>query len=293
MDTPTRFDESRTDLKPYGLGCELWQPKRMKREERHNELEINFLPDCSITYLISNRKFKIKRGTVIAFWALMPHQVIDFKKDCPYYVITIPFSVLHEWNLPKTFLDSIFKGEVQITRDLEDIEFEKKRFDRWSLELDKRGSELYAACSLEICAFIKRLALKNLPQSCEQKVKPPPINLVERMAMFIASNFTEPIKASDVAREVGLHPDYANSIFKKAFCKTISNYIIGQRVLYAERKLSISDEPITSLAFQSGFSSISRFNAAFKKKNKLTPREYRKRHLLTLDLKIGQEYVEI
>ncbi len=281
----TVFDESRTALKPYGMSCELWQPKRMKREERHNELEINFMPNCSITYLISNREFKIKKGSVIAFWALMPHQVIDFIDDCPYYVITIPFSVLCEWKLPKTFLDSIFQGEVLFNQELEDLEFEKKRFDRWSAELDHKGSELYSACILEICAFLKRLALKTLPMSCQQRVQPPPINLVERMAMFIANNFTEPIKAGDVADAVGLNPDYANSIFKKTFCKTISNYIIVQRVLLAERKLSISDEPITSLAFQSGFSSISRFNAAFKKKNNLTPREYRKKHLLNLQLK--------
>ncbi len=273
---PTQFDEFRADLKPYGLTCELWQPKRMQKPERHNELEINFLPECSITYVIQNRRVKVKMGSVIAFWGLVPHQIVDFKQSCPYYVITIPFSIIKEWKLPKSFLDALFKGKILTISKLDDLVFEKKRFKKWSSDLGQNEFELYTACLLEICAYIKRFAFNAHPTKSDSNQVPPPINLVERMAMFIARNFTDPIKASDVAKEVGLHPDYANSVFKRVFGSTISNYIIVQRVAFAEGKLSISNDSITSLAYQSGFNSISRFNAAFKKKNKLTPREYRK-----------------
>ncbi len=279
---PRQFDEFRTDLKPYGLTCELWQPKRMNRPERHNELEINFLPECSITYLINNQRVEVKMGSMIAFWGLVPHQILDFKKSCPYYVLTIPFSVLKEWELPKPFLDTLFRGKILTVSKFDDLGFEKKRFEKWSSELKQNESELYSASLLEICAYLKRFSFNSLSaKSNSNKISLPPMNLVERMAMFIARNFTQPIKASDVAKEVGLHPDYANSIFKKVFSSTISNYIICQRVAYAEGKLTISNESITSLAYQSGFNSISRFNAAFKKKNKLTPREYRKKKLST------------
>jgi len=64
---------------------------------------------------------------------------------------------------------------------------------------------------------------------------------------------------------VGLHPDYANVIFKKTFGYTISDYLLEQRVLYAKRKLSITQDSITSIAYDSGFNSISRFNASFRK----------------------------
>ncbi|WP_176801307.1 helix-turn-helix domain-containing protein [Kriegella aquimaris] len=277
-----KFDEYRHDLKPYGLTCELWRPSLMKRPDRHNEIEINYLPECSITYLIHNRKFRVKKGSTMVFWALMPHQIVEFDRDAPYYVITVPFSILHEWKLPKAFLDVLFKGEMQaITHHFEDAEFDKKRFEKWTQELEQEDEEIYAACLLEFCAYLKRFAVKSLSAGqCLQKASPPSINLVERIAMYIASKFTDPIKVCDVAKEVGVHPDYANTIFKKAFNCTISNYIMEQRVLYAQRKLAFSTESITSLAYQSGFNSISRFNAAFKKKNIMTPREYRKKHLL-------------
>ena len=252
----------------------------MKRPEHHNEIEINYLPESSLTYLIHNRKVRVKEGSVIAFWTLMPHQIVDFNKDAPYYVITIPISILQEWRLPKSFLDGCIRGEVQILPINQSVEVDKDDFEKWIHALEQSNASHYGASLQEICSFLKRFAAKALPANqSAYRIEPPSLNLVEKMAMFIAGNFTEPIKVSDVANEVGLHPDYTNAIFKRAFCSTISNYIMEQRVLYAQRKLSITTESITSLAFQSGFNSICRFNAAFKKMNNMTPREYRQKYL--------------
>ena len=89
-------------------------------------------------------------------------------------------------------------------------------FERWADELNRDTAILKKICSLEIEAYVKRFAYRimNATSSIE-KVEPLPINLVEQMAVFIAANFTSPIKVADVAKAVELHPDYANSIFKK------------------------------------------------------------------------------
>jgi AraC-like DNA-binding protein len=276
-----KLDKIPNDLKPVRLSCQLLRPKQVIKPNRHNEIEIYYLPDSSITFKIHNCKFKVRKGSTVAFWSLMPHQIVGFNEDNPYYLLNIPVSILYKWKLPRRFLDDLFRGEVQTLTNLEDHEFALKRFKKWTRELEQDGEMSYSDCMLEISDHIKRFAFNShSPQLCVHKIEPSPINLEETMAMFIANNFTEPIKVSDVAREVGLNPDYANSIFKRAFCTTISNYIMEHRVLYAQRRLSNTNDSITSLAFQSGFNSICRFNVAFKKKNNLTPREYRKRHLL-------------
>lgn len=46
-----RFDARRGELRPYGLTCELWTPCLMRRPDRHNEIELNYLPEGSLTYL--------------------------------------------------------------------------------------------------------------------------------------------------------------------------------------------------------------------------------------------------
>lgn len=51
-----------------------------------------------------------------------------------------------------------------------------------------------------------------------------------------------------------------------------------KEIAHAQRKLVVAENPITEIAYESGFNSISRFNAAFLKKNGCTPRNFRKRY---------------
>ena len=271
-----KFDDKRKELKPYGLTCERWQPNLMTRPDRHNEIEINYLPSGSITYLVNHRKFTVDVGSIVVFWALLPHQIVDFTLESPYYVVTIPFSKLSHWNFPKVFLNNVFKGEIQFLRNLEDADLSNKLFSRWSEELNSQNQNLHHACELEIYAFLKRFANSvqannHFPQRLDSSL----LNLVEKMTVFIAINFTQSIGVKDIADEVGLHPDYANAIFKKSFNTSLSSYLIQQRVLHAQRELITTSDSITSIAYKSGFHSISRFNASFKKYNGMTPRNYR------------------
>jgi AraC-like DNA-binding protein len=102
------------------------------------------------------------------------------------------------------------------------------------------------------------------------------ISLVERISIYIGQNYQNPIKVAEIGQAVGLHPDYANSIFKKAFGCTLSDYITEERISNAKRKLVATDKSITEIAFECGFNSISRFNEAFLKFNNCTPRNFRK-----------------
>ena len=38
------FDEKRDEFKPYGLTCEIWRPQLMPKIDRHNEIELNYIP---------------------------------------------------------------------------------------------------------------------------------------------------------------------------------------------------------------------------------------------------------
>ena len=95
--------------------------------------------------------------------------------------------------------------------------------------------------------------------------------LIEKITIYLTKNYCNDIKANDIGDAVGLHPDYANHIFKKAFGTTISDYIAELRIAHAQRKLLTTDMS------ECGFNSIARFNATFFKKIQCTPREYKKK----------------
>jgi AraC-like DNA-binding protein len=77
---------------------------------------------------------------------------------------------------------------------------------------------------------------------------------------------------------VGLHPNYAMGLFQNAFGTTLIEYLTHHRISHAQRLLATTDEKIVEVAFSSGFSSISRFNEAFRRECGCSPREYRRKH---------------
>lgn len=272
------FDETRNEFKPYGLTCELWTPSLMGRPDRHNEIEINYFPEGNITYLFQKERRTIPANRLALFWGLMPHQIVHYEGTAPYYVCTIPFSLFLEWKLPASFVSRILKGEVVLDASAENARYDEFLLRKWIDDIDKTNSE--EVILLEMRARLNRLShnLSTEKDSNQPTIDSNEINHVERIALYIGQNYRDTIEASDIGVAAGLHPDYANSIFKKAFGLTLSEYIIEERISHAQRKLITTDNTIASIAFECGFNSISWFNACFKKMNGCTPKEFRNRN---------------
>jgi AraC family transcriptional regulator, melibiose operon regulatory protein len=281
------FDTRRTPFSPYGFSCELWRPSKMARPDRHNEIELNLLKGGSLTYLLGGRKVRILPERVHAFWAAVPHQIVDFEGDAEYFVLTVPLGWFLQCRLPEMFVRSLLHGEVVSEADAVDGSRDTQAFATWRKDFSDAGSEPSRPALLEVEARLWRLG-KSFAATAA--VKPPArsrgdggsmaLRKVERMASYIAQFYTRPLKVEEVAAHVGLHPNYAMSTFRQAVGSTLVGYITQHRILHAQRLLATSDARITAVAMTSGFSSMSRFNAAFLERCGCSPRQYRKLHLL-------------
>lgn len=60
------FDERRNAFTPYGFTCELWAPKPMDKLDRHNEIELNYLPEGTLTYFFKESKITVPAGKLLA-----------------------------------------------------------------------------------------------------------------------------------------------------------------------------------------------------------------------------------
>ena len=273
------FDESRPEFRPYGLTCEQWIPNRMRKPDRHNEIELNYFPAGTMTYLFQHRKITVVAHQLTVFWGLIPHQIIHYEGGAPYYICTIPLSQFLEWNLPATFVDRILRGEVLSDGAESRESYDVFLFKNWLR--DMKNNFNVEVTLLEMRARLARMVTTLRPGK-EGEYLPAQVHelgQVERIAVYIAQNYHHPVKASAIGTAVGLHPDYANSIFKKAFGSTLSEYILEERISHAQRKLVTTTTGITEISFECGFNSISRFNAAFLHKNGCTPRQFRKHYL--------------
>lgn len=272
-----RFDHTRTHFSPYGFTCEAWKPALMQRPDRHNEIEINFLRAGSLTYLLGGQRIMLTAGRFAMFWAAIPHQIVAWEGCQPYFVVTLPLGWFLAAGLPKVFANAVLSG--QFVSEGKAMQGDEARFEQWEDDLRSEDPVRRRAALLEIHARLLRVA-HSLPKRARSHVPDPSLSKADQLACHIAQNYAEPLKAEDIAKAGGLHPNYAMNLFRKAFGTTMNDFITRHRISHAQRLLVTTSDPVIDIAFASGFQSLSRFNDAFKRACGCAPRDYRKLHEL-------------
>lgn len=280
------FDSSRPDFAPYGFTCVRWHPTPMRRPDRHNEIELNFLETGWVTYLLGGQKIRVEAGQLTAFWAAIPHQIIAYGNEPEYFVATMPLAWVLQSKLPNHFMHALLQGRVISERKRGRTKFDALLFANWESDLRKPSGGVLKAVLLEMEARLLRLALvadqsgKNSSKARKQRVvmSQGGLNKVEQMACLIAQRYTERLTVDAIGKSVGLHPNYAMSLFQKAFGTTLIEYLTQHRVSHAQRLLATTDRKIVGIALDAGFGSISRFNDAFQHACGCSPRDYRRQH---------------
>lgn len=279
------FDPDRRDFSPYGLSCVSWQASVMPRPDHHNEIEINFLPHGSLTYLLGGKKVEIQEGAISLFWAAVPHQIIHFTDEQPYFVATIPLQNFLQWRLPEHFVQALLQGNVIGEPDHARREPDLFLFEQWTNDLYVQKPGIARAVTLEMQARITRLAADYHRETYSADTRDhlagiaeAGLSKVEQIACFIAQNYTQKLTVQHIGEQVNLHPSYAMNLFQKTFGTTLINFLTQHRIAHAQRMLTTSDTSITEIGLQAGFSSMSRFNDAFQRICGCSPREYRKTH---------------
>ena len=279
-----QFDPKRPDFTPYGFTCVQWRPYPMVRPDHHNEIELNMLRSSPVTYLLGGRKVQIPAGRLSAFWAAIPHQIIDYSGDTNYFVATIPLAWFIQCRLPERLTVPLMHGEVVSEPFNDRAESDFAVFAQWQQDLAEGGPVNQSIVLLEVEARLRRLSkslppLRQLvPDRSDPGIQSGGLNRVEHMACIVAQRYTEPLTVPEISKAVGLHPNYAMNLFKKAFGTTLIEYLTNHRVSHAQRLLATTDKKIVDIAFSSGFNSMSRFNEAFREACGCTPREYRLAH---------------
>ena len=99
------------------------------------------------------------------------------------------------------------------------------------------------------------------------------------MLRHVIENLSAPLGAADVAKVVGLHPNYALNLFSSVMQVPLHRFVLRMRLIKARSLLFESTLSIENVAFESGFASLSQFYVHFRKAYGLTPRQLRAEYL--------------
>ncbi len=93
---------------------------------------------------------------------------------------------------------------------------------------------------------------------------------------YVAAHYKEPVVLQDIADVLGLNKEYFCRFFKKHMGMTYLQYVNEIRIAHAYRDLKMTDEPVSMVMENNGFTNQKLFNRLFKQVYGCTPSQVRK-----------------
>lgn len=100
---------------------------------------------------------------------------------------------------------------------------------------------------------------------------------------YLVENFRQQVSLDKAASLANMTTNAFCKYFKKTTRKTFMETIIEYRLNYALQQLVQTDKPISEISFESGFGDVSHFYKMFKVKMHLSPLNYRKKFMRSLE----------
>ena len=128
-----------------------------------------------------------------------------------------------------------------------------------------------------VSGYITRMLSELLSVHADAGGKDSRADVIEASLAYIREHFSEPLTLEQIAGFVNLSPYYFTRLFSKETGLTPHQYVIATRINYAKYLLQSKELPVKEIAFTSGFMSESSFCSTFRKREGVTPGEYRAR----------------
>ncbi|RME69208.1 MAG: helix-turn-helix domain-containing protein [Alphaproteobacteria bacterium] len=272
------------DVAEFGTAGARVRPVIRKSMHRHNEIELNFLESGKFDLLFGNARYTLTEGRLYVFWAAIPHKIVHLRQSSTFYWLTVPFKHFLSWHLPGRLIESLLSGKFVSDLSLGMPRRDSVQFATWMHDIRSRSKSRHEAMLLEVEARMIRLAGRLSQNSYAADADDgegppsPAILKAHQMARYICRHYVGPLSSNDVAEHIGLHPNYAMSLFKNVYGISIGGFVTRYRVVQAQKMLVMTNMKIEEIIGACGFKSTSQFYAAFKAHALQTPHQFRKRY---------------
>ena len=100
-------------------------------------------------------------------------------------------------------------------------------------------------------------------------------DLAREILVYLEQHYLEDLNIEKLARGFGYNKDYLSRFFNSYLGCGFNRYLNLLRSRHAARLIDQTNQPLTDIAFQSGFGNYRTFNRAFSAAFGITPRDYK------------------
>lgn len=250
----------------------------------HSVIEILYFTTGIHKVICNNNEHIAHPGDVLLVRSFVPHELFAVdNQQCDHYVLQIPpSSVLC---LADSFTSASYLLALSFSNSDSKCLWTREECDKNGLTeqflrlIEERKVSGYCydivrnACSAQIlCAMLRDTRSEFTISGEKEELK----RRIYDTIVFIQRHFAEDITAEECAKNVSLSLYYFSRSFKTVTGRTFKEYLNLVRIYHANQLLSSTDKPITEIATDCGFNSVSHFIVTYKKSQNTTPLAYRK-----------------
>jgi AraC-like DNA-binding protein len=275
-----------SQLQAFGrFGMRWFDPQIMRTEHSHGHIELNWLTAGGMDYVMDGRPISVPSKQLVMFWAGIPHQTVGLdlgaEKNSRQCNVYLPLdSFLHMPNLGRLTETMLGGGVIALTPET----IGEDTLHRWYQDYRSGDAERADILKAEIAIMLRRAAVMGWEELMspwiESEGSSPtraatPLRYVVAMLRHILEHLSEPLRAEDVSKVVGLHPNYALNLFTEVMRVPMHKFVVRMRLIRARSLLFEGSLSIENVAFESGFTALSQFYVQFRQAYGLTPRQMR------------------
>ncbi|MFI3322372.1 MAG: AraC family transcriptional regulator [Rikenellaceae bacterium] len=252
----------------------------------HPEIEIVYIEEGAGECIVADSSTHFSSGDLFFFFANLPHH---FKSDEQFHIAN---PNIESHSIYIQFMEGVLPANYLTMAGCTNIKSLIKASDRglkWKGVGDSY-SIVEKICQMESLDGFDRLhklyeLLNDMGLTIEQGEPISsssyvlPKNSTDsnyyKIIQYINQNYREKITLESIAHHVGMNPSSLCRYFKAKAGESIFNYILDVRMAIVKEMLATTDQPISQIVYDTGFSSIPNFNSHFREVTKLTPTQYR------------------
>ena len=251
----------------------------MHAAHSHSYCEMYYLMSGACDILIKDNTYSISPGTVVFIPADTLHKT-TYTDNAAHERIYIEFSdyyisdICDEYG--KIWLDSNLFNTFMLIPLERRAEFN----DILSLIMSEyKSNDPFAKCMKKM--YFQQLVITLLRYNCVGNLTANPNNKIADLSIddaikYINKNYQHPITLTSLSKLLNLNSSYLSLKFKTINGIGFKEYLNNVRIGHAEKLLLETNKSITTIALECGFESSNYFGDIFKKRNGVSPSEFRK-----------------
>ncbi len=238
----------------------------------HDSIEITLLIKGTCHQIINGTEYFMPTYTYTIMWRQDYHKFYDFSTDNLLYNLMISPSLLPESVLTKleatpsdkicTLPKEVGKAVISILDTLAQSQgFNQNYMPHLASSLCENLIDIF------FCHYKTHPTSKIVSHE----------SIIQNALIYINAHYNEPLSLQDIANYANCNAAHLSESFHKKMNMTIKQYITILRIKRAKKLLVTTTAPISSISYESGFSSLASFNRNFLEQENLSPSAYRKK----------------